>query len=155
MISIPLSRLPISNQVLPQNSPQRGHQLIPTPSLVSNKKSSSKAQINKQDPRQQQQQNPMRRSNASLVREDQGTIVHGQRFSNPTTNAMFNDQRLLRSNLERERLLYQQQVMNGNSRSPGFIPVLPIAESGGEEEDNWRRRCEKLKRENHDLNKVG
>lgn len=50
-------------------------------------------------------------------------------------------------------LVNQQHVLNRNTQaSPGLIPVQPTTEN--EQEANWGRRCEKLKQENRDLNKV-
>lgn len=53
-----------------------------------------------------------------------------------------NNQSGLRSN---QHMVYQQHVRSG------FIPVEPVES----DEEMLRTRCEKLKQENHDLNKVG
>lgn len=60
----------------------------------------------------------------------------------PQTYRVPDNQSRLRSN---QHLVYQQHARQG------FISVEPVES----DEDVWRRRCEKLKRDNHDLNKVG
>lgn len=87
---------------------------------------------------------------------------NGQRFASPPTNALNNTPSRLTNPqtyrvVEREtqsriprpnqsHLVYQQHARQG------FIPVEPTM---GSDEEQWRTQCEKLKRENHDLNKVG
>lgn len=63
-----------------------------------------------------------------------------------------------RENLDRPNFFYQQHaVVNG--RQPNFGQNRRQAEvpldQESEENHNWRRSCERLKQENHDLNKVG
>lgn len=63
--------------------------------------------------------------------------------------------RTLRTILDKETFVVPspQQMVPENRSVLRFVNVQPRAEST--EEANWRRRCEKLNRENHDLHKVG
>lgn len=58
----------------------------------------------------------------------------------------------LRLNLDRESYSHQQHAAD---RSLRYVPVQPQQPSEGEQQQEGRRRSEKLNRENHDLNKVG
>lgn len=81
-----------------------------------------------------------------------------KRRSVPLNANATNSPRQLKTVLDTEYFAPPQHVVNNNNNNsmPRYVAVQPATmEQRTDQDVNWKLRCEKLNRENHDLNKVG
>lgn len=183
-ISIPLSKLPIGEPVRGKKKAtavvvaqkanhqskgggqQRGRQMeaennATRTSVPVKKNSNPNPNSNQRQYLRFQNVNVIRRS---VVEEEEEEEEEQQRVTNYHNHQQQEMRRLpQRENLDRPNLFYQQHAaFNGRQQSFGQsrghgeeLSREDRFEQQNEENLNWRRSCERLKRENHDLNKVG